>query len=98
MLTEKDMLPCPFCGSEAMVDTIDPNADSPWVASCTNEESDCAGVIYRPNAFYGTRDAAIAAWNYRVPNMIITNVEATPSISAAARADDADVGQTSRED
>jgi hypothetical protein len=68
MLKEKDMLPCPFCGSKACVEPIDPNSDGPWGASCMNEESDCAGVIYRPNAYYATAADAVAAWNRRQPN------------------------------
>jgi len=64
-----ELLTCPFCGSLAVVDTLDPNADTPWMVSCSNEGSDCAGVIYRPNSYYGTRAEAIAAWNRRVPNV-----------------------------
>jgi hypothetical protein len=54
-----DLLPCPFCGSEAVV-TQEPDC---WQAGCPTQKG-CMHVCF---VFGDTRMKAISAWNTRTP-------------------------------
>ena len=56
---------CPFCGkNNVVVDVVWPNDDGGgYGIACL--EGDCMGDIFRHNAFYGTKNEAIRAWNKR---------------------------------
>ena len=64
-LVSAGLLPCPFCGGEAAVDTrIEDQPDSGYAATCMADEP-CAGSAYRTNWSWPTVVEAIAAWNRR---------------------------------
>lgn len=56
-MCELKLLPCPFCGGEAMID----NAGGKYQAWC--EHCCCIHM----GEFYNTEAEAIAAWNRRIP-------------------------------
>ena len=59
MITE--LLPCPFCGSEADVE----GAWGGYVPLCLNEECGCELGVFK------TREEAVAAWSRRVKGSTI---------------------------
>ena len=60
-----ELLPCPFCGGEAVLDKVDEGADyRPWfwyTVHCSNRDCVCASLCQE----YETEAEAIAAWNTR---------------------------------
>jgi hypothetical protein len=61
MTTDKQLLPCPFCGGEAILDDVSSFlGDAKWSPACETE--DC--VMW--NAKYATQREAAAAWNTRM--------------------------------
>lgn len=58
-----ELLPCPFCGDEALLDDVsDFLGYAKWTVACQNE--DC----FTHGGNYETQDHAAAAWNSRTPS------------------------------
>lgn len=55
----EELLPCPFCGGEAIDSEIEPGN---WRIGCNNVQ--CRGDWFA-SKFYPTKAAAITAWNTR---------------------------------
>ena len=66
------LLPCPFCGGEAVLDKVDEGADyRPWfwyTVHCSNRDCVCADLCHE----YETEAEAIAAWNARATGGTLT--------------------------
>lgn len=58
MTKPTELLPCPFCGAEAM---IGETLDNAWYAMCSRDE--CLQILNH----FGTRAEAVTAWNRRAP-------------------------------
>ena len=71
-MKNEDLKPCPFCGGEAVCDTVKPNDCNNYVVSCLSQEG-CAGAIYIPDAYYSEQEA-IKAWNTR-PSLSVEEIE-----------------------
>jgi hypothetical protein len=72
MQVEQTLLPCPFCGSSAKA----VESGGLWFAQCTSRDCWAAyGEQYdrdaMPDHAFSERDAAIAAWNTRVPPSVL---------------------------
>ena len=62
----EELKPCPFCGGEALLQTLSNIYDNYYKICCTGEnDSDCAGLGL--DNYYETEQDAVAAWNKRVP-------------------------------
>ena len=63
-----ELLPCPFCGGDASVDTIYPDyPEKGYGVTCLC--NGCHGNIYIPDTKYPTKQDAISAWNTRTPSI-----------------------------
>lgn len=54
-----ELLPCPFCGGEAL---LGETLDNAWYAQCAQD--DCTPIARH----WGTKAEALAAWNKRAPS------------------------------
>lgn len=72
-MSDETLLPCPFCGGEAVLDKVDEGADyRPWfwyTVHCSNRDCVCADLCHE----YETEAEAIAAWNARVERTTTRN-------------------------
>jgi len=61
-----ELLPCPFCGGEAgwYIATADAMT-SVFNEPSQNNAIECEGICGARTAIYGTKEAAIKAWNSR---------------------------------
>lgn len=60
-MAETELLPCPFCGHEAVTYR---DSDGDWEAFCNNDLELCSGNVA---SRFPTEAQAIAAWNRRIP-------------------------------
>lgn len=56
---EPTLLPCPFCGSQPLIEILGGPKSSHRTINCSNKNCGC------DLHFYPTEEAAIAAWNKR---------------------------------
>jgi hypothetical protein len=64
-MPKNELLPCPFCGQEAIVGIMLPS--SYWSIGCTNSDTTKCFIPFHENR-YKTKKLAIIAWNTRVTN------------------------------
>lgn len=61
-MIERKLLPCPFCGSEAVIhDSIDADAKISYHAYCTNENC----IAHTDAICFDSKESAAEAWNKR---------------------------------
>jgi len=62
-----DLKPCPFCGSEAIENTLNNIYETVYNVSCSGEyDSSCVGLTI--NYYSDYKEDSIKAWNKRVNN------------------------------
>lgn len=65
-MAELKILPCPFCGHTASVETMESRVGARYSVGCDNPDiHDCMG--YQSLTSFGRRADAIEAWNRRAP-------------------------------
>ena len=64
-MKNKELLPCPFCGSEAEVEQIPGAIYDEFVAHCENLKCIAFYIGYLDEGIYSTEEEAIVAWNTR---------------------------------
>ena len=58
-----ELKPCPFCGSEAVLECRDEDYNDDWIVYCLNLDGECE---FCPcTKYHETAEDAIEAWNTR---------------------------------
>jgi hypothetical protein len=58
-----ELLSCPFCGGESVIDSMEGHTGQQWFPSCQND--DCVGWVDFSHISFATKREATSAWNTR---------------------------------
>ena len=66
-MSEIKLVPCPFCGGEAYLETVPTLHKDEYVVCCKDKECTAFYIGYGDIGLYATKEKAIQSWNTRKP-------------------------------
>jgi hypothetical protein len=75
-MTEPKLKCCPFCGGEAVFESVDRGYNDVWTVGCGNQSEDC--IATQMISTFSRKADAAEAWNKRSPETDLPTLHRIP--------------------